>query len=256
MTTQWILLRGLIREQRHWEGFPDLLRQRHPDISIITVDIAGNGSRYQEKSPLSINGLMESVRSQLQDQNLKPPYNLIAISLGAMIGLEWLSEHPEELEQAVLMNTSLRAFNPFYERLQPQNFPSVLASFLKKGRYHREKAILDITANIYQDKETLAHKWAAYSKDHPISTRNALRQITAAARYKAPRIAPHKRILVLCGAKDRLVSPKCSEYLAKHWQLPYKEHPTAGHDLTLDAGHWVAEQIGGFFTPEPAAQHQ
>lgn len=247
MANQWILLRGLIREQRHWESFPDLLREQHPDISIITVDVAGNGARYKEKSPLSVNGLMESVRSQLKARSIKPPYNLIAISMGAMIGLEWLVEYPEELEQAVLMNTSLRAFNPFYERLQPQNFPTVLIGLIKRKGYYREKAILDITANLYRDKQTLAKKWANYYQEHPISPRNALRQLSAAARYKAPRHAPHNRILVLSGGNDRLVSPKCSENLAKHWQLPFKQHPTAGHDLTLDAGPWVAEQIGSFF---------
>ena len=248
MADTWVLLRGLIREQRHWEEFPDLLRAQNPTKQIVTVDVAGNGERYQQTSPMSINGLMESVRFELIKRRINPPYNLIAVSMGAMMGLEWLVEHAKELDRAVLMNTSLRAFNPFYDRLQPDNYSAVLSGFLSRNLYEREKTILAITSNLRNDHDTLARRWAGYAQERPISKLNALRQLTAAARYKAPRHAPHNRILVLNGAKDRLVDAKCSITLARSWQLPFKQHPEAGHDLTLDAGPWVAEQVQGFFT--------
>ncbi|PIE41295.1 MAG: alpha/beta hydrolase [Gammaproteobacteria bacterium] len=250
MADTWILLRGLVREQRHWESFPELLRKQNPGKSIITVDVAGNGERFAETSPASINGLMESVRSRLQETQLPPPYNLIAISMGAMIGLEWLTEHPEETHKAVLMNTSLRAFNPFYQRLQPQSYSVIAKGLFSRQVYNREKSILDITANLYNNRAELAEKWAGYYQQHPISKANAIRQLTAAARYKAPRHAPHQQVLVLNGAKDRLVSPECSLNLARNWQLPLRQHPQAGHDLTLDAGDWVAQQIQRFFAPQ------
>ncbi|MCG8494695.1 MAG: alpha/beta hydrolase [Enterobacterales bacterium] len=248
MTNTWVLLRGLVREQRHWEDFPDLLRRQNPEKHIVMVDVAGNGERYQERSPLSVNGMMESIRSELRRKQIRPPYNLIAVSMGAMIGLEWLVEHPKEIEKAVLMNTSLRAFNPFYHRLQPQNYQAIAKGLLLSNVHSREKTILDITTNLYKNKDALAHKWADYYQQQPISRKNAIRQLTAAARYKAPKHAPHNRILVLSGAKDRLVEASCSSNLAHNWQLPFKQHPEAGHDLTLDAGHWVADQVKEFFT--------
>lgn len=252
MADTWVLLRGLIREQRHWEEFPDLLRERHPDKQIVTIDVAGNGERYREKSPTTINGLMESVRQGLQASNLSGPYNLIAISMGAMIGLEWLVEHPHEIDSAVLMNTSLRAFNPFYDRLQPDNYTAIGKALLSRNLLAREKMILGITSNLRQDHEAIAQRWAQYASEQPIAKSNALRQLAAAARYRAPRHAPHNRILVLNGANDRLVNPQCSINLATHWQLKFKQHPQAGHDLTLDAGPWVTTQITPFFTEEPA----
>ncbi len=246
MADTWVLLRGLIREQRHWEEFPRLLQQANPDKQIVTVDVAGNGERFRETSPTSIRGMMESVRRRLQQQGYAAPYHLIAISMGAMIGLEWLVEHPRELESAVLMNTSLRAFNPFYERLNPENYPLMGKSLITRDLVQRERNILAITSNLRPDHDTIAERWAGYARERPIAKTNALRQLAAAARYKAPRHAPHNRILVLNGGGDRLVDPECSMRLARHWQLPFLRHPDAGHDLTLDAADWVTEQASEF----------
>ena len=246
MADTWVLLRGLIREQRHWEDFPRLLRQANPDKQIVTLDVAGNGERFREVSPTSIRGMMESVRRRLAQQGHAAPCHLIAISMGAMIGLEWLVEHPKELESAVLMNTSLRAFNPFYERLNPQNYSLMGKSLVTRDLVQKERNILAITSNLRSDHEAIAERWARYARERPIARINALRQLAAAARYRAPRHAPHNRILILNGAGDRLVHPECSITLARHWQLPFMQHPHAGHDLTLDAGAWVTEQASEF----------
>jgi hypothetical protein len=40
-----------------------------------------------------------------------------------------------------------------------------------------------------------------------------------------------------------LVDPRCSQTLADCWNLPLAVHPVAGHDLPLDDGSWVLEEI-------------
>jgi pimeloyl-ACP methyl ester carboxylesterase len=49
--------------------------------------------------------------------------------------------------------------------------------------------------------------------------------------------------LVLAGEHDRLVAVQCSKLLAAQWHTALQLHPTAGHDLSLDAGPWVAASI-------------
>jgi predicted alpha/beta hydrolase family esterase len=56
---------------------------------------------------------------------------------------------------------------------------------------------------------------------------------------------------VLASVLDHLVSVECSKALARAWQCALILHPSAGHDLPLDDGHWVIAkvlewQIGGF----------
>jgi hypothetical protein len=50
-------------------------------------------------------------------------------------------------------------------------------------------------------------------------------------------------LLVLASAGDRLVDHHCSLRLAQAWDAPCRLHPTAGHDLPLDAGGWVAQAV-------------
>jgi pimeloyl-ACP methyl ester carboxylesterase len=52
--------------------------------------------------------------------------------------------------------------------------------------------------------------------------------------------------LVLVGDGDRLVSPGCSRALASHLGVELRVHPTAGHDLSLDAGPWFAAEVARF----------
>ncbi|MDX1695005.1 MAG: alpha/beta hydrolase [Ketobacteraceae bacterium] len=246
MADTWILLRGLIREQRHWEDFPGLLRRENPGKQIVTLDVAGNGTRYREPSPLTIRGMTESIRTELHQRGIKGPFHLVAISMGAMLGLEWLVEYPGEIQSAVLMNTSLRAFNPFYDRFNPRTYPLLGKALLTPDTMARERHILTITSNLRTDHELIARRWAGYAREHPTSRLNALRQLTAAARYRCPRHAPHNRILILNGGKDRLVSPDCSIRLARQWLLPFRQNPEAGHDLALDAGSWSAAEASEF----------
>jgi hypothetical protein len=48
---------------------------------------------------------------------------------------------------------------------------------------------------------------------------------------------------VLAGEHDRLVAVQCSKAVAKRWGVALQLHPSAGHDLTLDDGRWVAAAV-------------
>ena len=77
---------------------------------------------------------------------------------------------------------------------------------------------------------------------HPVTRANVPRQLLAAARYRAP-LTLATPTLLLASAQDQLVSVACSQALARYWQCALQIHPTAGHDLPLDDGDWVARQI-------------
>jgi pimeloyl-ACP methyl ester carboxylesterase len=85
--------------------------------------------------------------------------------------------------------------------------------------------------------------WVLLRKRYPVSTGNALRQLWAAARFDAGAAAPDMPVLVLGGQGDRLVSVQCSVALAKQWGCALRLHASAGHDLPLDDGPWVAAQV-------------
>lgn len=238
------MLRGLTRESRHWGEFPEMLRQVSGDAAVLPIDLPGNGRRNRLASPTSVHAMAEYCRGQLRERGLPPPYFLLAMSLGAMVTVAWANDHPEEVGGSVLINTSLRPWNPFYQRLRPQNYLALLNLLLRsKEAIHREKIILRLTSSRPDRPQKLA-EWADYAQQNPVSSGNALRQLLAALRFNAPHAKPPMPILILSSAQDRLVDPRCSRHLARHWGTAFAEHPTAGHDLPLDDGAWIARQVG------------
>lgn len=241
----WLLLRGLTREQGHWGDFLPRLHEALPagDV-VLTPDLPGNGTLWQTRSPATVAGMLEACRAQLADAGHAPPYHVVAMSLGAMVTVHWAHTHPEELACAALINTSLRPFSPFWHRLRPANYPRILHLLLTQPPAHAMAAtILAMTANHPADRAgTLAH-WAHLSARHPVSAANAVRQLWAAARYRAPRARASVPMLLINSAGDRLVHPDCTAVLARAWGLPMLRHPTAGHDLPLDAPDWLVTQL-------------
>ncbi|MBK7793953.1 MAG: hypothetical protein IPJ62_16665, partial [Betaproteobacteria bacterium] len=61
--------------------------------------------------------------------------------------------------------------------------------------------------------------------------------------------APAAGVLILASANDALVDPRCSQALAEAWRATIAVHPKAGHDLPLDDGPWVAEQVARWWNP-------
>ncbi|MDQ1362382.1 MAG: hypothetical protein QG652_242 [Pseudomonadota bacterium] len=240
----WILLRGLSREHRHWENFPQILQSTFPAARIILPDLPGSGVHHLKRCPANIRNILEFVRADIAISRLSKPVYLLGLSMGAMVAVEWIRQYPQECAGAVLMNTSVKGLNPFYQRLQPGNYGSLLKSlFFKKNARTREEIIFDLTCNLNPDHDSVIRNWVNYAREYPVSRTNTLRQLTAASLYKIPASKPGSPLLLLNGLGDRLVSPRCSETLAQHWNLSLQSHATAGHDLTLDDGTWVCMKI-------------
>lgn len=251
----WVLLRGLMREQRHWGSFTSQFAQAHPHERIITLDFAGNGVLYQQASATSIGAMVEQahqqvwqqLQPQLEQQPAHGKIKLLAISLGAMVAVAWAERYPHELQRLILINTSLAPHNPFYQRLRPTNYPAIISTMLTGTQRQREQLILRLTSHQSDTAraERLLNDWISYARQYPISRRNILRQLLAAMRYRAPAQAPQVPLLLLAGAKDALVNPQCSATLATRWQAELRIHPDAGHDLPLDDPDWVIRQTLG-----------
>ena len=241
----WIFLRGLTRESRHWGHFAPQFEAALPGSRVIALDLPGNGRLHQQRSPTRVHDMVEHCRAQLRARHIGPPYRLLAMSLGAMVAVAWSGAYPHEIATQVLINTSLRPFSPFYERLRPANYGALLKLVvLGASPDVWERTVLRLTSNQASDPATEAvlPLWLAWRKSNPVSRGNALRQLVAAARFCAPVARPAAATLVLASTQDRLVSVACSIALAMHWQCDWRIHPSAGHDLPLDDGPWVAAQ--------------
>lgn len=240
----WVLIRGLAREHGHWGDFPQRLRRAMAPCEVLTPDLPGNGLRDQDASPTTVDAMADALALELARADHRPPYHVIALSLGAMVAVSWAHRHPDALARMVLINTSMRPFNPFYQRLRPAAWPAFIGAALPgRSAKDRERAILAVTSNDTRARTRALPDWTQIAQARPVAGANLLRQLWAAARFSAPELPPPVPTLVLASTQDRLAAVQCSRTLAARWHQPLVEHPDAGHDLPLDAGDWVIEQI-------------
>lgn len=238
---RWLLLRGLGRDSRHWGAFPDCLREVMGDIELLTPDLPGTGRRNGERCPATVAALVEDCRARLPPTRDRDPINLLALSLGGMVALDWATRYPQEVARCVLINTSLGGICPLHRRLQPRHYPTLLRLTLGMGAEAAESRILRMTANSHPPQTLL--EWTRFRRERPVAAGNLWRQILAAAKFRAPRAAPPLPVLMLASARDRLVDVSCSRAIARHYGWPLFVHASAGHDLPFDDGRWVAERV-------------
>lgn len=257
--TTWVLLRGLARESRHWGDFPRLLRQAlPPGDEVLAPDLPGNGSRWRESTPASVEALAQAARAELQRRGVRPPVVLLALSLGGMVALQWAMRHPAEVAGCVLVNSSLRGLAPPWQRLRPRALAELLCVTLQGDAHARERRVLRLTSN-RPVRDALVDLWAAHARSAPVSRANMLRQLLAAARFRAPPAPPPVPLLLLASTQDRLASVRCSRAMARAWRVPLVEHPAAGHDLGLDDPAWLAQQAAHWaaaLRASPAPRHE
>lgn len=238
---RFLLLRGLMREQRHWGDFITELQQQFPERQVLTLDIPGNGVHFQAQSPCGVADMTDALRQQLIISNGDCALDIIALSMGGMIALDWMWRYPGEIATAVLINSSVRQFAPVPQRLRWQNWGRLLA-LLWQSSAQRERCILELTSNSQVSNQVLLQQWQTWQMEYPVSGYNALRQLWAAAQFTA-HARPRQPLLVMTSEADRLVDYRCSLRMQQDWQAALALHLTAGHDLPLDAPEWVCQQI-------------
>jgi pimeloyl-ACP methyl ester carboxylesterase len=258
MTGDWILLRGLTREARHWGSLPDRLRDavRPPcddgapaktPVRIVTMDLPGNGEYASLAAGTRVEAMLDFVRAGAQASALRGPYRLMAMSLGGMIATAWAQRHPREIERLVLINTSMRPFSSVAQRLRPRAWADVLRLSRRWGSpLTSEHLIHRLTCNARERIDTDLAAWVRIRLSAPVSRANALRQLLAAARFRAGSTAPACPTLILSSRGDQLVHPSCSAQLASTWHVPHIQHPWAGHDLPHDDPEWLVQTVRGW----------
>lgn len=257
--TCWVMLRGLGRGGGHWGNFPDVFRaeiaRQLDEVELVTLDLPGDGELHQLTSPSRVPALVDACREELRRRGHRGPFHLLAMSLGAMVACDWATRYPHEVSATVLINTSLRPYSPLYRRVRPVSYWKLLAlGLLRLGVRWREARVLSLTSRLVSEPDSVIDHWVELHKAQPLALRNGVRQLLAAARFRASRLAPSVPMLLLCSRGDELVDWHCSRALSRAWGVPLRMHTKAGHDLPLDDAPWVASAVSDWLRLR--AQHE
>lgn len=239
-----LLLRGLIREKRHWGSLDQKLKQMLPDYHIELLEIPGNGEFYKLNSFKTIRQNVIFLRDQWKKRVDYPSENIIvALSLGGMIAMEWATLFPEDWNKMILINSSHGSLSPFYKRMQLNNVLSFISYILSTSVKKKQEIIYNLTVNNPEFKKKTVEEWIHIGNTAPVRFQNVLRQLWSALNYRKISPTLNVKTEIICSKTDRLVSYECSEQIAKHWNCPIHYHETAGHDPSVEAQDWLCDKI-------------
>jgi len=249
----FFLIRGLIRSRFHWHHFPQVfdhqLKSHNINHRIVLLDIAGNGCRFNERTPFSIQGMANDISTQIRlylkaelINTAAIKVHLVGISMGGMIAAQVchaLKYEQFEVSSLHVINSSFSNVGRLWQRMK---IPAALSLVKNLGTIQqRENCILQWTSN-QLDRQQYAESWVEEAGKNPLSIRNAIAQLIAAMRFPIPS-KPLEHGYIYTSEKDRLVSSVCSKKIASAWQYPIDLEEAAGHDMSLDAPYWLAERI-------------
>ena len=243
----WLLLRGLAREQRHWHEFRTLLAERVGAERVHLLDVAGTGSEHARWPRPSVDWMAADVArrwSALASVGQGRDWGVIGLSLGGMIALELCQKLPDRIAHAVIINASSRA-TPRRARLRAAAAVGLARAAFSADAVQRELRILSFTSALpLAERTRYARLSAEFDRDGRPSAWTVLAQLAAAARFSAPaHSSVAARLLFVCSRNDALVQPRSSHDLAAWYGAVCDEHPWAGHDLALDDPLWLCERV-------------
>lgn len=240
-----VLLRGLVREKEHWGDFRHKVEKAFPEAKIITPEIQGVGDYIDITSPDNFSQMIDFMRSNHQEVFESEQQTIVmAMSLGGMIARQWIEMYPQDFSKVILVNTSFKGINPLFNRLRPMAIANFAKIFFSPSIEKRESSIVKMVSNNNTNHKEIIANWIDIQNKRPVKRASFLNQIKAALTFNPPKTWPNNLGLLIIAAKaDRLCSYKSSLKLHELWGGQYLEHPTGGHDLPIDDGDWLIQQM-------------
>ena len=238
---KWILVRGLMRDQRHWQDFIESLSAEVTafDVDVIAMDSLGNGVFSHERSPLTITAYARALLEQLEAND----NNIIGLSMGGMIAIEMARLAPEKVSKIVVINASAANLSPWYRRF---SLHAVFTAYRMRNRTPGidclEATALKLSSERFGGSYAISKHWSELRLESRVQFLNALRQLWACTWFRCCD-SLQQPIVVFSGKLDKLVSPECSGSIAEHYRCQHIDFNNAGHDVSLDSSAALIAQL-------------
>ena len=231
--TPVLLLRPLAGSAAMWGAFRDELERERPVIV------------HEHPARTSTRSLARDAARVLEGHGAA---HVFGLSLGGMVAT-WLAiDRPELVQGLVLASAPARGTTAMRAPVRGVGFVAALA----RPQHVREAGLAQqvLSPQFRREQPVRAAQIVDQFRGHGGSLRVILQHALAAARHDATRELSRVRAPALClaGALDDLVPPAAIAELAR--RLPRGHFDVidgAGHDLSLEAPHALAQRVTTFF---------
>jgi abhydrolase domain-containing protein 6 len=243
-----ILINGLaeqpeswFRNRRYWMRFFDVFTP-----NILAYDGPMIQERVARKEPITVEYFVEQYRQFMIQYVQKPPYHIVASSLGGKIAVELAAKHPELINRVVLICPSGMGDVeklPIMEGVKGRDTYALVRSV-----FHRPKFVDRDMLKFYKQQMT-ERKWKAGllrtvrgTMDHTV--RQRLKDVKA-------------ETLVITGLEDKICCPKTAEEASA--DLPrgaFVAIPKCGHAPQIEKSRFVNRLVAQFLSSPKPTTHR
>ncbi len=233
-----VLLNGLAEQSESW--FRNLASwRRHFDVylpNLLVYDGTALHRRIDAGLPIDVEYLVEQLRSYLDAFVQRPPYHLVAASLGGKIAVEFAVRYPQAIDRIVLLCPSGMGDKerlPLVEGVRRND-----ARALVESAFHDPRRV-DPGLLVYYRRQFARRRWLRGLVRTARDTRDCR------VRDRLDKL-PHPT-LILSGSEDQIVDPKMAESAVK--LLPngrYRCIPHCGHAPQMERPRLVNRLVRRF----------
>jgi pimeloyl-ACP methyl ester carboxylesterase len=240
-----VLINGLaeqsvtwFRNRRAWEWYFDV---KVPELLIYDGPVLHR--RIDDGLPITVDFLADQLEAYLDTFVQKPPYHLVASSLGGQVAVEYAVRHPDNVHRVVLICPSGMGGEeklPFVEGVRHNDYEAMISSIF----YHRTSVNPGVVR--YYERQFASKKWK----------KGILRTVRGTSshsvRDKLPQMS--QPTLVICGQEDQIVDPRLArEALQGLPNFRLQMIPRCGHAPHMEYARYVNRVVRDFLTnPQPA----
>jgi pimeloyl-ACP methyl ester carboxylesterase len=195
-----VLVSGLAEQPESWYRNVGYWR-RHFDVytpNLVAYDGEELHDRVAGGGPVDIDYLVGRLHTYLRSFVQRPPYHLVANSLGGKVAVEFAVRHPDLVSRLVLLCPSGLSADerlPVVEGVR-RNDPRAIVDSVFHNPRRADRRLLDYYRGRFADR-----RWRA----------GLLRTVQGTKDHRVHRLLPSvaQPTLVVVGREDRIVVPRC-----------------------------------------------
>lgn len=213
--------------------------------NVLAYDGDALHARIEAKQPITVDYLVEQLHRFVTEFVQRPPYHLVASSLGGKVAVEFAVRYPELVNRIVLLCPSGMGDKeqlPIIEGVRRGDWNAVVRSVFFRRR-HVDRGIVEYYKEAIENRRWKKGLLRAVNGTLEHTVRGRLKEVQAPT-------------LVITGMKDRICDPHTAELASK--ELPhgfFRAIPKCGHAPQIEKFRLVNRLVAHFLSAaEPSAK--
>ena len=229
------------RNHRYWRRYFDVFTP-----NFLVYDGEAIQQRIRDKQPITVDYLVEQLRSYLNNFVQSPPYHFVASSLGGKITVEFAVRYPELVKRVVLLCPSGMGDHerlPLVEGVRRNDMRALVESVFYNPRRHADGEMIRFYKRQFPNRRWRLRNVRTVQGTKQHSVRHLMKELRAPT-------------LLVTGKNDRICDPKEAHAAAKELQNgQFLLIPKCGHAPQIEKAGLINRRVVYFLThPKPSSK--